>query len=85
MRDGRIKCGLSASGRDLHKAFSLEEVEVFALAVSHGPIFKILKCYSFFFFLNLSNPFYPLREIVIADMFFNYPYGRGRREQPMQK
>ena len=35
MRGGRIKGSLSASGRDLHKALSLEEVEVFALAASH--------------------------------------------------
>jgi hypothetical protein len=35
VRGGRIKGSLSASGRDLHKAFSLEEVEAFALAVSH--------------------------------------------------
>jgi len=32
---GRIKDSLSASGRDLHQAFSLEEVEAFALAASH--------------------------------------------------
>jgi hypothetical protein len=35
VRGGRIKGSLSASGRDLHKAFSLEEVEAFALAASH--------------------------------------------------
>jgi hypothetical protein len=35
VRGGRIKGSLSASGRDLHKAFSLEEVETFVLAASH--------------------------------------------------
>ena len=35
VRGGRIKGSLSASGRDLHKAFSLKEVEAFVLAVSH--------------------------------------------------
>jgi hypothetical protein len=35
VRGGRIKGSLSASGRDLHKAFSLEEVEAFALAAPH--------------------------------------------------
>jgi len=35
VRGGRIKGSLSACGRDLHKAFSLEEVETFVLAASY--------------------------------------------------
>jgi hypothetical protein len=35
MRGSRIQGSLSASGRDLHKAFSLEEVEAFALAAPY--------------------------------------------------
>ena len=35
VRGGRIKGSLSASDRDLHKAFSLEEEETFVLAASH--------------------------------------------------
>ena len=35
VRRGRIKGSLSACGRDLHKAFSPEEVETFVLAASH--------------------------------------------------
>ena len=35
VRGGRIKGSLSASSRNLHKAFSLEEVEAFALAAFH--------------------------------------------------
>ena len=35
VRGGLIKGSFSASGRDLHKVFSLEEVEAFALAASH--------------------------------------------------
>ena len=35
VRGGRIKGSISASGRDLYKAFSFEEVETFVLAASH--------------------------------------------------
>ena len=35
VRGGRIKGSLSASCRNLHKAFSLEEVEIFVLVASH--------------------------------------------------